>query len=39
MSMWQPGLGNGAHAGEVEKEMGLWQAVKKTLKYATRACT
>ena len=39
MSMGQPELGNGANAGEVEKEMGLWQAVKKTSKYATRACT
>ena len=28
-----------AHEGDVEKEMGLWQAVKKTSKYATSACT
>lgn len=28
-----------AHEGEVEKEMGLWQAVKNTSKYATSACT
>ena len=29
----------GPHVGDVEKEIGLWHAVKKTSKYATSACT